>query len=82
MTQTTDTLNLDTEETLTLSDDVISHIAKLLQIAILSGTDVVDHLRMIRLKNNSGMLVLNENYANTSDDNIETMLLDIENLKA
>mgnify|MGYP003659757889 CR=1 FL=1 len=82
MTQTTDTLNLDTDETLTLSDDVISHIAKLLQIAILSGTDVVDHLRMIRLENNADMLVLSENYANTSDDNIEAMLSNIENLKA
>ena len=33
-----------------LSDDVIAHIARLLQMAILTGTDVVDHLRMVRLE--------------------------------
>ena len=33
-----------------LSDEVIAHVARLLQMAILTGTDLVDHLRMIRLK--------------------------------
>ena len=32
-----------------LSDEVIGHIAKQLQIAILTGTDIVDNLRMIDL---------------------------------
>ena len=32
-----------------LSDDVIAHVAQLLQLAILTGTDIVDNLRMIRL---------------------------------
>ena len=38
-----------TTSTYGLSDDTISQIAKLLQIAILSGTDIVDNLRTIRL---------------------------------
>jgi len=32
-----------------LTDNTISQIAKLLQVAILTGTDVVDNLRTIRL---------------------------------
>ena len=32
-----------------LNDEVIAHIAKQLQLAILTGTDIVDNLRMIRL---------------------------------
>ena len=32
-----------------LSDETIGQIAKLLQIAIITGTDIVDNLRTIRL---------------------------------
>ena len=67
-----------------LSDEVIAHIAKLLQIAILSGTDVVDHLRMIRLESpnkDSHSLVLNEEYSKISDSNIDRMLSEIKNYK-
>lgn len=32
-----------------LSDQTIAQIAKLLQIAILTGTDIIDNLRTIRL---------------------------------
>ena len=35
-----------------LSDTSIAQIAKLLQIAILTGTDIVDNLRTIRFKTN------------------------------
>ena len=31
-----------------LHDNTIAHIAKIIQMAILSGTDIVDHLRMAR----------------------------------
>ena len=33
-----------------LNDSVIAHIAKLLQLGILTGTDIVDNLRTIRLR--------------------------------
>ena len=46
-----------------LSDEVIGHIAKQLQIAILTGTDVVDNLRMIELHEASGKLYLHPDYA-------------------
>ena len=46
-----------------LSDEVIGHIAKQLQIAILTGTDIVDNLRMIELHEASGKLYLHPDYA-------------------
>ena len=68
----------------TLSDKVIAHIAKLLQLAILSGTDVVDHLRMVKMCLDSedlNSLVLDEEYSKISDSNIEKMLDEIQNYK-
>ena len=53
-----------------LSDEVIAHIAKLLQLAILTGTDIVDHLRMIKLDTDNDLLYLNEDYTSNSNTNI------------
>ena len=64
-----------------LTDEVIAHIAKLLQLAILSGTDVVDHLRMVRLEpttDNQNTLVLTEEYSKISDSQVEKMLDELE----
>lgn len=42
-----------------LADGSIAQIARLLQVAILTGTDVVDNLRMLRLNTDSdGMLII------------------------
>ena len=45
-----------------LNDEVIAHIAKLLQMALITGTDIVDNLRMIILDEKEGSLYLNEEY--------------------
>jgi len=37
-----------------LSDSTIAQIAKLLQVALLTGTDIVDNLRTIRLHSDDG----------------------------
>jgi hypothetical protein len=69
----------------TLSNEAIAHVAKLLQMAILSGTDVVDHLRMMKLDQSSeddSTLVLSDEYRSISDKQIENMLGNIENLSA
>ena len=61
----------------TLSDEAIAQIAKLIQIAILTGTDVVDNLRMMRLCESQaglGSLVLTEEYRASSDGNVEKMM--------
>ena len=68
----------------TLSDEVIAHVAKLLQMAILSGTDVVDHLRMVSVttsSENEESLVLTNEYREISDDQVKKMLENIEALK-
>tara|TARA_B100000287_G_scaffold382497_1_gene387631 strand:+ start:321 stop:563 length:243 start_codon:yes stop_codon:yes gene_type:complete len=65
------------KEQLALSDEIISHIAKLVQLAILSGTDVVDHMRLIRVSqdsNDESLLVLSDDYRQISEDRVQDML--------
>tara|TARA_R110001583_G_scaffold51294_4_gene160278 strand:+ start:3179 stop:3412 length:234 start_codon:yes stop_codon:yes gene_type:complete len=62
------------------NDEVIAHIAKLLQIAILTGTDVVDNLRLVKLQEEDGELYLSEDYSKQTDDSIEKMLNEISTL--
>ena len=64
---------------LTLSDSVIAQIAKIIQVAILTGTDITDNLRMIRLvEDDNNTLSLDEDYTKTFESNIEKMLSEIE----
>ena len=57
-----------------LSDEVIAHIAKQLQLAILTGTDIVDNLRMIRLISENEQLYLDPVYSKTAENNEKKML--------
>ena len=63
-----------------LSDEVVAHIAQLVQIAILTGTDVVDNLRAVELVNDeeTNKLFLTEDYRARSDKNIERMIDEVE----
>jgi len=61
-------------ENLTLTDNAISHIAKLVQVAILTGTDIVDNLRMVKFTNLNGTLEISPEYHETFESNIERML--------
>ena len=56
------------------SDEVIAHIAKILQMALITGTDIVDHLRMVTVEAEDGELFLNEDYANHYESNIQKMI--------
>lgn len=64
-------------ETLKMSDETISQIARLLQVAILSGTDVVDNLRTMRLINNDGVLVPDPVFVEGFEKNLEKMLEEV-----
>ena len=67
----------------TLSDEVITQIAKIIQLAILTGTDVVDNLRMVELTSSEGdKLVLTDEYRERGDEQIEKLLVDLESLSA
>ena len=66
-----------------LSDEVISHIARTLQIAILTGTDIIDNLRMIKLQLNEDddtLLFLEDEYKSICEDNIDKMLAQLESI--
>ena len=40
-----------------LSDDTIAHIAKTLQVALITGTDIVDNLRIMELVDVDGRII-------------------------
>ena len=65
-----------------LDDSAIVHIAKCLQIAILTGTDVVDNLRQLELVEEDGALFIEPGHAKQFEENIQKMLSDSEAIKA
>ena len=67
----------DVTDDLQLDDSAIAQIANVLQLAILTGTDVVDNLRLMRLTNNEGKLVLSEDYSGKFQEDVEYMAQDL-----
>ena len=65
-----------------LHDNTIAHIAKLIQMALLTGTDIVDHLRMMALEvGDEDCLKLNDEYRQKFDGNINDMMDQVLNPK-
>ena len=66
-----------------LDDEVIAHVAKLLQLSIITGTDIVDHMRMMRLQvdEETGTLCLNQEYVENSEANVQKMLDEIKDIQ-
>ena len=61
-------------ENLKLTDSAISHVAQLIQVAILTGTDIVDNLRMAEFVNNNGQLDISPDYFESFNENIQKMM--------
>lgn len=58
-----------------LSDTSIAQIAKLLQLAIITGTDIVDNLRLMRLvASEDGSLVPEPEYLENFDKNLNKLI--------
>ena len=58
-----------------LHDNTVAHIAKIIQMAILSGTDIVDHLRMARFTSDEEeILHIEEEYEKIFNESIEKMI--------
>mgnify|MGYP001301872087 CR=1 FL=1 len=73
--------NKDKEVTeLKLDDSAIAQIAKILQMAILTGTDVVDNLRLMRLSIDGESLVPSENYVENFDSDVNHMVETLDDL--
>ena len=66
------------ENEVTLSDDAIGGIAKLLQVAILTGTDIVDNLRTLRLVQVEDKVTLSPSFVESFESNIQNMLSEVE----
>lgn len=64
------------------SDEVVSQIAQVLQVALLTGTDIVDNLRTLRLAEEDGVLYPDPEYLQAFQDNIQKMLSSAEALQA
>ena len=61
-----------------LDDTAIAQIVKLIQMALLTGTDIVDHLRMMILdQDDSKNLIMNKEYQEVFDASIEKMLQNV-----
>lgn len=65
-----------------LSDNVIAQLVRLLQLAILTGTDISDNLRMLRLVENDGALDLDPEYLENFEENLGRMQDEAETLDA
>lgn len=62
-------------DTFTLDDSSIAHIVKLIQLGFITGTDIVDHFRMIKfVTDDNGNLHLDPEYESNQSLNIEKML--------
>ena len=67
--------------TYNLSDQIIAEVSRLLQVAILTGTDVVDNLRLLEVQEDSkqeGVLVLTDAYTERAENNIDKMLAEAQ----
>jgi len=62
------------KEVLQFDDSVVGHVAKILQMALITGTDIIDHMRMIRLSSKDSKLFLEEDYQQTFDVSLDNML--------
>ena len=66
-------------KTFTFDDTVISTIAKTVQLALLTGTDVVDNLRQIEVQENeNGTLSITPNYNSQFEHWVAKMLEELE----
>ena len=67
------------DKTLKFDDTVVSTIAKTLQLALLTGTDVVDNLRQIEVQENeNGTLSVTPNYNSQFEHWVAKLLEELE----
>ena len=65
-----------------LDDEVVAEVARSLQRALLTGTDIVDHIRTIELNvdRGSGKMVLSSEYLSRTQANDQRMVDEAEEL--
>ena len=65
-----------------LDDSAIAHIAKALQVAMITGTDIVDNLRQVEFVTENDSLFVDPEHSKAFDESLEKMLQDAEQMKA
>ena len=69
--------------TYTFSDELISTVAKLLQLAMLTGTDIYEHMRTIQTTpGEDGKLVLGADFKQKLDQEVERLMGQAAQLEA
>jgi len=69
----------DEKQTYNLEDSTIAQIAKCLQVAILTGTDIADNLRQLELEVKAdGKIGVTESYLDIFNNNIEKLLNEVQ----
>ena len=64
-----------------LTDGTIAHFTQLLQLAIITGTDIVDHFRLARFSvTDEGKIVMNPEYENVFKSAIKKMTDEAERM--
>jgi len=61
------------------SDELIADVARTLQIAILTGTDIVDHLRTFEVEDEGGLIKLTKDSKDRIEREIQEMATRIDN---
>ena len=61
------------EETHRLGDDLIAVVRELIQLSLLTGTNIVDHMRAVRVEVIEGAVVPTEEYVNAYNKQIEAL---------
>ena len=68
------------KKTYKLSDNTIAHLVQLLQLGILTGTDIADNFRMVELVPNGDLLDPTVEYLEAQEANIQKMQDEVESL--
>ena len=63
------------------SDTTILTLVKLLQVALLTGTDIVDNFRTIVFEENDELLDITEESRDVLEKNIQKMLEEVEEMQ-
>jgi hypothetical protein len=69
-------------EVLKLGDDLIAVIREIVQLSLLTGTNVVDHMRGIRAEIVGGQVVPTEQYVESYNKYVEDLTKEAEKMQA
>lgn len=71
---------MENETTYTFSAELLSTVAQLLQLAILTGTDLYDHLQTLQVVTRDGKVHVSEGFKQKLDDEITRLTSQVEAL--